>query len=70
MEKNFALLAICAGISRSPVISPHKGQWRGALMFSFICAWINVWLNNGAAGDLRHYSVHYDVTVMIMHFAP
>ena len=25
---------------------PHKGQWRGALMFSFICAWINVWVNN------------------------
>ena len=25
---------------RSPVNSPYKGQWRGALMFSFICAWI------------------------------
>ena len=24
-------------INRSPVISPHKGQWRGALMFSLIC---------------------------------
>ena len=23
------------GIHRSPVISPHKGQWRGALMFFF-----------------------------------
>ena len=23
------------GIHRSPVNSPHKGQWRGALMFSF-----------------------------------
>ena len=29
------------GIYRSPVNSPHKGQWRGALMFSLICAWIN-----------------------------
>ena len=29
------------GIHRSPVNSPHKGQWRGALMFSLICAWIN-----------------------------
>ena len=28
-------------IHRSPVNSPHKGQWRGALMFSLICAWIN-----------------------------
>ena len=26
------------GIHRSPVNSPHNGQWRGALMFSFICA--------------------------------
>ena len=34
------------GIHRSPVNSPNKGQWRGALMFSLICAWINGWLNN------------------------
>ena len=26
------------GIHRSPVNSPHKGQWHGALMFSLICA--------------------------------
>ena len=26
------------GIHLSPVNSPHKGQWRYALMFSFICA--------------------------------
>ena len=26
------------GIRRSPVNSPHKGQWHGALMFSLICA--------------------------------
>ena len=25
------------GIHRSPVNSPHKSQWRGALMFSLIC---------------------------------
>ena len=31
------------GIHRSPVNSPHKSQWRGALMFSLICAWINAW---------------------------
>ena len=28
------------GIPRSPVNSPHKGQWRGALMISLNCAWI------------------------------
>ena len=43
--------------------SPHKGHWRGALMFSLICAWTNILANNGDAGDLRHYRAHYDVTV-------
>ena len=52
------------GIHRSPVNSPHKGQWRGALMFSLICLWINGWVNNGEAGDLRRYRAHYDVTVV------
>ena len=36
----------------SPVNSPHKGQWRGALMFSLICAWTNGWINHRDAGDL------------------
>ena len=52
------------GIHRSPVNSSHKGQWRGALMFSLICAWINHWVNSGEAGDLRRYRAHYDVCVM------
>ena len=52
------------GIHRSPVNSLLKGQWRGALMFSLICAWINGWVNNREAGDLRHPGAHYDVTVM------
>ena len=54
------------GIHRSPVNSPHKGQWRGALMFSLICVWINGWVNNGEAGDLRRYCAHCDVTVMTL----
>ena len=54
------------GIKRSAVNSPHKGQWRGALMFSWICTWINGWVNNREAGDLRRYRVHYDVIVMVM----
>ena len=52
------------GIHRSPVNSPHKGQWRVALMFSLICAWINGWVNNGEAGEFRRHCAHYDVTVM------
>ena len=50
---------------RSPVNSPHKGKWRGALMFSLICVWINGWVNNREAGDLRHNRAHYYVTVMV-----
>ena len=53
------------GIHRSPVNSPDKSQWRGTLMLSVICAWINVWVNNGEAGDLRRHRASYDVTVMI-----
>ena len=52
------------GIHRSTVNSPHKGQWRGALMFSLMCARINSWVNNREAGDLRRYRRHYDVIVM------
>ena len=52
------------GIHRSPVNSPHKGQWRRALMFSLICVGINDWVNNREAGDLRCYRAHYDVIVM------
>ena len=52
------------GIHRSTVNSPHKGQWRGALMFSLMCARINIWVNNREAGDLRRYRHHYDVIVM------
>ena len=53
------------GIHWSPVNSPHKGQWRGALVFSLICASINGSVNNGEVGDLKHHRAHYDVTVMV-----
>ena len=43
------------GIHRTTVDSPHKGQWRGALMLSLISAWTNVWANNRDAGYLRHH---------------
>ena len=52
------------GIHRSLVNSPHKGQWRGALMFSLICPWTNDWVNNQVSSDLRYHHAHYDVTVM------
>ena len=54
------------GIHRSPVNSPHEGQWRGALMFSLIFThhWSNGWVNNRDVGDLRCHRTQYDVTVM------
>ena len=62
METFSALLAICAG--NLPVNSPHKGQWRGALMPSLICACINSCVNNRKAGDLRGHRTHCFVNVM------
>ena len=51
------------GIYRLPVYVPHKGQCRGALMFSLTCAWINGWANNREAGDLRRHRAHCVVTI-------
>ena len=58
------------GIHRSPVNSLHKGQWRGALTFSLICAWINCCVNNREAGYLRRHCAHYDVTAMVNEMIP
>ena len=34
-------------------------------MLSLIYVWINDWVNNREAGDLRRHRVHYDATVMV-----
>ena len=60
----FCVTGHLRGLHRSPVNSPHKGQWRRALMFSLICVWLNGRVNNRKAGDLRRYCAHYDVIVM------
>ena len=52
------------GIHRPPVNSPHKGQWRGALMFSLIYVWTNGWVNNRDPVDLRRHRADYDVTLI------
>ena len=49
---------------RLPVNSPHKGQWRRALMFSLICDCTTVWINNRDAGDMRRHRAPYDFTVI------
>ena len=45
------------GIHRSPVDSPHKGQWCRASMFSLICAWTNGWLETPSRSLCRHCNV-------------
>ena len=55
---------LCGESHRSPMNFAHKGQWPWSLMFSLICIWINGWVNNRQAGDLRRHRAHYDVTVM------
>ena len=60
----FRVTGFVRGINRSPGKSPHKGQWGGALMFYLVCSWMNGWVNNRDAGDLRRHRAHYDVTVM------
>ena len=64
MEAFSALLALCAG--NSPVTGefPAQRPVTRSFDFSLICAWINGWVNNHEAGDLRRHLSHYDVTVM------
>ena len=57
-------LPFVRGIHRSPVNSPHKGQWRGALIFPLIFVGINGWINNREACDLRRYCARYEFNVM------
>ena len=60
METFSALLTLCAGIH------PHKGHWRGSLMFSLIFAWTNGRVNNRDVGDLRRHRAHHYVTLMTL----
>ena len=52
------------GTHQSPVNSPHKGQWSGALMFSLICAWTNNWAHNRGVSNLRCHQTHNDVIII------
>ena len=58
---------LCGDFTGNRWIPIKKGQWRRALMFSLISAWINGWVNNREAGDLRRNRSHYDVTVMVVY---
>ena len=64
METFSELLALCAG--KSSVTGEFSSQRPVTRSFDIflICTYINGYLNNRKAGDLRHRRAHYDVTVM------
>ena len=64
MESFSALLVICAGNSPVPGEFPAQKPVTRSFGVFFICVWINVWVNNREAGDLRRYRAHCDVSVM------
>ena len=60
-------VSLAFGAGNSPVTGEFPAQrpvTRNSV--SLICAWINGWVNNREAGDLRHHRAHYDVTVMLV----
>ena len=52
------------GIHRSPVNSPPTKASDTEFWYFIWSTWINGWVNDGDAGDLRRHSSLYDVTVM------
>ena len=63
-ENIFRVTGTLCGEFTGPGEFQHKGQWRGALMFYLICVWINEWVNDREAGDLRRHRGHNDFTEM------
>ena len=64
------------GIHWSPVNSPHKGPWRGALMFSLICAlnkrlgkqsW-GWWFETPSLSLWRHWNEHQISQRLVLNF--
>ena len=64
METFSALLAICAGNSPVPGEFPAQRPVTRSFDVFLICVWINGWVNNRKAGDLRRYRAHYDVITL------
>ena len=64
-------LPFVRGIHRSPVNSPHKGQWRTALMFSLNSASTNGRANNQDAGQRPFVHASVRISVRLSHlFTP
>ena len=76
METCSALLASVWGFHRSPVNSPHKGQWRGTLLFSLIYVSTNElgkqsrrrWFETASRSLWRHCNI--SVLIVYLTFYP
>ena len=55
---------LCGEFTGPRWISHAKASDAELWCFLSICVWINGWVNNRKAGDLRRYRVHCDVIVM------
>ena len=62
---NWNIFHVTGLLCLESVNSPHKCQWHRALMFLLSAPWMNGWVNNREAGDLRCHLTHYDVIVML-----
>ena len=58
---------LCGEFTGHRWIPRTKASDVGALIFSWICAWIKDWVNNCEACDLRRHRGHYDVIVLVLH---
>ena len=68
MEIFSALLALFVEISPVTGQFPVQRPVTQSFDVSLVCAWINGWVNNHEAGDLKRHRAHYDVTVIIFHW--
>ena len=75
METFSMLLTLCARNSLVTGEFPHKGQWRGALMFSLICAWVILskqswgwWFETPSRSSWRHCNLrgHGEASLLLL----
>ena len=62
-KETFSALTFCAG--NSPITGEVSAQRPVTRRFDVFCTWINGWVNNREAGDLRRHRAHYDVILML-----
>ena len=55
---------LCGEFTRHRWISLTEASDAELWCFNWSSPWINGWVNNGEAGDLRRHRAHYDVIVM------